>query len=333
MVDLARVMGRGPVPGAVRARAVRMRVWSAGVVALLLAAAPAVAQATPEPAAAYDTAGQQHNDRCVRLARGLASINLRYLSGAQTGFQLSNTLTFTDGSCGTGQIRLDLHEVVSAPTTVGNYDPSLRPREQLVFHRGGSGYADAQNVRYGQLAVSQLRGKLPKPVPSGGNRGAACPTVLPTPYKVAVQPIPQEMKYKNPKASGGSNAGASYLHYGDPAAQQGDQNPQKYSTDPTNQIHYSTLTWSWIDVAGGGHNRILLAPGQGVRLCDVEPINYPSWAPGADPSSNGVINGWVEARYVETRVDDGPPLYGWMVWEHHYDPDGPNVVVDHYSTA
>jgi hypothetical protein len=32
-------------------------------------------------------------------------------------------------------------------------------------------------------------------------------------------------------------------------------------------------------------------------------------------------------------VDDGPPLYGWMVWEHHYEPDGTNVVVDHYSRA
>jgi hypothetical protein len=310
-----------------------MTVWSAGVVAVLLAAAPAVAQATPQPAATYDTAGQQHNDKCVTLARGLSSINLRYLSGAQTDFQLSNTLAFGDGSCGTGQIRLDLHEVVSVPSTVKTYDPSLQRREQLVFHRGGSGYADAQNVRYGQLAVSQLRDRLPKPVPSGGNRGAPCPTVLPTPYRISVQPIPEEMKYKSPKAAGGSNAGASYLHYGDPAAQQGDQNPQKYSTDPTNQIHYSTLTWSWIDVAGGGHNRILLAPGQDIRLCDVEPINYPSWPPGSDPNSDGATNGWVEARYAQTRVDDGPPLYGWMVWQHHYDPDGANVVVDHYSTA
>jgi hypothetical protein len=332
MVDAAGVTGRGRSAGPTRAT-LRMAVWCSGALAVLLAAAPAVAHATPEPASTYDTPGQRHNDKCVRLARGLTAINLRYLSGAQTGFQLSNALAFSDGSCATGQVRLDLHEVVRVPTTAGTYDPSLRPHEQLVFHRGGSGYADAQNVRYGQLAVSQLSGKLPKPVPSGGNRGAACPIALGSPYRVSVQPIPEEMKYKSPKAAGGSNAGASYLHYGDPAAQQGDQNPQKYSADPTDQIDYSTLTWSWIDVAGGGHNRILLAPGQVVKLCDVEPIDYPSWAPGSDPASDGVINGWVEARYVQTRLDDGPPLYGWMAWKHHYDPDGPNVVVDHYRAA
>jgi hypothetical protein len=59
----------------------------------------------------------------------------------------------------------------------------------------------------------------------------------------------------------------------------------------------------------------------------------PSWAPGSDPNSDGVINGWVEARYVETVwTTDRPCTAGWC-GEHHYEPDGTNVVVDHYSRA
>lgn len=309
-----------------------MTLLLAGLVAVLLGAAPSVASAT-EPASTYDAPGQQHNDKCVQLGPALSLIDLRYLGGQPTGFQLSNALAFTgSGGCSTGQIRLDLHEIVSVPSTIdGVANPFVRTGDKLVFHRGGSGYADAQNVRYGQLAVSQLT-RLPKPVPSGANRGARCKTVIGTAYKVSVQPIPQDMKYKSPAQTAGNNAGASYLHYGDPAAQQGDQDPQKYSTDPTKQIHYSTLTWSWIDVAGGGHNRILLGAGQDIRLCDVDPILHDSWAPSS-LAPGGQVNGWVEARYVQTRVGDGKPLYGWMVWRHHYDGDGPNVVVDHFSMA
>jgi len=175
-------------------------------------------------------------------------------------------------------------------------------------------------------------------VRSGSNRGAACPTLpedTQNPYHVSVQPIPQEMKYKSPKAADGSNAGASYLHYGDPPAQQGQQNPQRYlrpGRDPTRQIHYSTLTWSWIDVHGGGENRTLLAPGQDIRRCDVEPIDYPSWAPGSDRTSDGTVNGSVEARYIETHVGDGAPVYDWMVWQHEYFGDNLGVV-DHFTTG
>jgi hypothetical protein len=302
----------------------RMTLWLAGVAIVLLVALPSAASgkrrisSTTEPASRYDAEGQTHNDVCANPK--VSPLDLRYLSGLRTGFQLSNTLAFTSsGGCQTGQIRLDLHEVV---------DSSAGP---LVFHRGGTGYVDAQNVRYGQVLVSELNAPLPNPVPSGGGRGQPCQTLLPQAYKVSVQPIPQDMKYKSPDDAGGNNAGASYLHYGDPAAQQGDQNPQKYSTDP-NQIHYSTLTWSWIDVGGGGHNRILLAPDQDIRLCDVEPIRRDSWAPSS-VAPDGQVNGWVIARYVQTHVDNGPALYGWMVWQHHYDGDGTGVVVDHFRPA
>jgi hypothetical protein len=77
------------------------------------------------------------------------------------------------------------------------------------------------------------------------------------------------MKYKSSAQTGGNNAGASYLHYGDPG----------------------------------------LPAGRPPRVI---------------------------ARYVQTRVANGPALYGWMVWQHHYNPDGTNpdgspVVVNHFS--
>jgi hypothetical protein len=339
MVGATRVRGRGPVRGRGRRCALRMIPWWTGAVAMLLAAAPTVAQAT-ESKAKYDVAGQHHNNVCAELRPGLSLIDLRYLSGDRTSFYLPNdpnTLTFMPGDsahCQTGQIRLDLHEVV---------DSNAGP---LVFHRGGNGYGptydDAANVRYGQVAESEVLDASGRPLPNqtqlqdanpppDGN-GDPCRRVLNTPYQVSVQPIPQDMKYKSPQdVASGDNSGASYLHYGDPAAQQGDQNPQKYSTDTTKQIHYSTMTWSWIDVAGGGHNRILLAPGQDIRLCDVKPIRRDSWAPSSY-APQGQINGWVIARYVQTRAGNSPLLYGWMVWQHDYYGDNLGVV-NHYSTA
>jgi hypothetical protein len=342
MVDATRVKARG----AARRLGVRLRLrvtlWLAGVVVVLLGVAPTVAQAT-ESKSRYDVAGQHHNNVCAKLRPERSLIDLRYVSGAPTGFQLPNTLTFMPNDsahCLTGQIRLDLHEVVDSNAGL------------LVFHRGGNGYGptydDAANVRYGQVAESEVsdasgqplpnQAQLQDPNPPPDGNGDPCRRVLNTPYRVSVRPIPPDMKYKSPQAvAGGDNAGASYLHYGDPAAQQGDQDPQKYSTDLTKEIHYSTLTWSWIDVAGGGHNRILLAPAQDIRLCDVKPIRRDSWAPSS-VAPDGQVNGWVTARYVQTRVGNGPALYGWMVWQHHWggdgnNPDGTPVVVNHFTTS
>jgi hypothetical protein len=212
--------GRGPGRGA--RKTLRMKLWLGGAVAVLLGATPAVAQAI-EPASTYDTDGQEHNDVCVESARGpsLARgpfLDLRHLSGLATGFQLLRiTPEFDPGSkCVRGQIRLDLHEVVAAPSAT---QPRGVLKDGLVFHRGGSDYVDADNVRYGQLAVSELK--------------------------------------------------------------------------------------------------------------------------GTSPADLAQVNGSVEARYVQTQVGDGAPVYGWMVWTHQYyydDSDnyiGPELapVVNHFTTG
>ncbi|MFL5886878.1 MAG: hypothetical protein ACJ77M_17550, partial [Thermoleophilaceae bacterium] len=226
--------------------------------ALLAAAAalalPATAAAT-DPASRFDAPGQRHADACVGLATGAAP--LRFADDAPTGFSLTGDLLQYDlGSCPDGTATLDLHEVI--PSAAG----------PLVFHRGGSGYLDRGNVKYGELAAGDLAQPLPPAVPSSGGRGAACTLAAEPPYQVDVRAITSRMHYK-------PGGGASYAPYGDPAAAQGEND---------GSVHYTYLLWSWIDVAGGGTVRTLLEPGQVVRACDVASITSPSY--GSDDAVN-----------------------------------------------
>jgi hypothetical protein len=50
------------------------------------------------------------------------------------------------------------------------------------------------------------------------------------------------------------------------------------------------MTGSWIDVAGGGDNRTLLAPDQDVRLCDVQEIRRDSLGPSS-VAPDGEVDG------------------------------------------
>src|SRR5436190_6370508 len=125
------------------------------VAAVLTGASPAGAT---DPAATFDAPGQVHDNACVHLAG--SSEPLRFPDGTADGFTLTDQLSFYNGDCATGQVRLDLHEII--PSTAG----------RLAFHRGGNGYNDAENVKYGELAAGDIADELPAPVPSGGGRGA-----------------------------------------------------------------------------------------------------------------------------------------------------------------
>ena len=264
--------------------------------ALVLAALPAAAQAA-QPASLFNANGQNHVLVCVPPA--LPSVPLRYGDGLTTGFSLANDLTFNDGRCPPGTVRLDLHEAFPSPGG------------PLVFHRGGNGYSDEPNTKYGHLLTTELSGPLPETVPSGGGRGAPCAALTAEPpHEVRVESLPEEMHYKHPsELANGSNKGSSFEHYGDPGADQGDR------TD----ISYTYLLWSFVNVRGGGIVRMLLAPGQVVRPCDVEPVTMPSW------DREGNENGSVTARYVEARAGTCR-VYGWMVWSHDYAGDAEGTV-------
>jgi hypothetical protein len=83
-------------------------------------------------------------------------------------------------------VRLDLHEEI----------PSARG--PLVFHRGGLGYADRATVKYGALSTYDLE-PLPRPVASGGGRGAACELADEPAYVATIRSVHPRMKYKRPQ--------------------------------------------------------------------------------------------------------------------------------------
>jgi hypothetical protein len=248
---------------------------------------PATAAATA-PAARYDAPGQRHAPVCARLAA--AHVPLRFDNATPSGFSLGDQQAMRAGGCPPGTARLDLHEVLPSPSG------------PLVLHVGGHGYVDPGSAKYGEVATADIAGGLPAPSPAGGGRGAACTLAAGPPSRVNVQSIPPVMHYKRPQdVASGSNSGTSFMHYGNPGADQG-HGPR---------IDYTYLLWSFVDVHGGGMVRTLLAPGQIVWPCDVQPITMPSW------DRHGAVNGSVTARYV--RVLAGTcPLYGWMVWSHTY---------------
>ena len=188
----------------------------------------------------YNTDGQRHADRCVRPRPG--EVPLRYADYAPTGFHISSDLVLRDSSCQPGCVRLDHHELLSTP------------QGELCFHRGGHGYEDAANVKYGHVAVDDLIDDPGPPTPSGGHRGAPA-SVTSERLVVRVRSIPPSMHYKRPSDTrAGSNRGARFLHYGDPAADQGDRE----------DVHYTYLVWSFLNTRGGGMVRSLLRDGDEV---------------------------------------------------------------------
>jgi hypothetical protein len=251
----------------------------------------------------YNADGQHHADRCVLLRPGL--VPLRYPDFSPTGFHISRAMTLRTGGCRPGRARLDYHEVLSTPDG------------DLVFHRGGNGYVDAANVKYGHVALADLLEDPGTPIASGDRRGSSAPLPeRPERLVVRVRSIPPGMHYKRPfDTRSGSNRGARFLHYGDPAADQGDRH----------DIHYTYLLWSFLNARGGGMVRALLRDGDVVDVCDVPPIAMYSF------DAAGAINGQVTAVYVRTE-QAGNELYGWTVRSHESFDHGPGPV-DHLEPA
>jgi len=103
---------------------------------------PATAGAS-EPASTDNADGQVHADRC--MAPKTTDIPLRYLDASPTGFAIPSPLSFTDGSCPDGQLRIDLHEVVDSPAG------------PLVFSQSDSEATHRNRARYSSwLSQSRL---------------------------------------------------------------------------------------------------------------------------------------------------------------------------------
>lgn len=245
-----------------------------------------------------------HNDRCVKLAHD--AVELRYADFTPTGYKLSKSqlnfkadpdLDFDNDpnipgnqECKSGFARLDAQEIV------------ITSQGLLVFHRGGHGYT-SKSVRYGHLAVADIASAFS--VGSGFGNGKPCEaSVNPQTkghFRIKVASINAEMHYcKTGSACNSADTTNSYESYGDPAQDKGDALPN---------VHYTPLSWSWINVPGGGVYRTLLRDGDEFYRCDVPSIKL------ASVTDTGKKNGWVQAVYGGALQGD-KWLYGWIVYAH-----------------
>ena len=233
-----------------------------------------------------NTDGQRHADVYVPL--GSRAIPLRYPDGEPTGFELASWSLRIDG-VHDGMARLDFHELIASDAGA------------LAFHRGGRGFENPADAKYGHIAVRDLAANPGGPIAAGGRRGAPMPPLPSTPpLAIGVKSIPGAMHYKRPQDTrSGSNRGARFLHHGDPAADQGSRR----------DVHYTYLIWSCLNVRGGGMVRALLRDGQRVERCDVAPVTMPSY------DEHGALNGSVEAVYVRVPLDR-VELFGWVISAH-----------------
>jgi hypothetical protein len=261
----------------------------------------------PLPASVFNQPGQMHNDQCVPLED--AEVPLRYADFSETGYVLrpaelrrDKPLTDDDDGhlCRDGEVQLDVRELLE--TDEG----------RLVFHRGGNGYQDAGNVKYGHLWIGDLAEHaevIPPPVPNGVPCLASTSSITMGRYLVHPTAIPPALHY--PKSdfddcvrdSGVPACNISYQGYGDPGYEQGD--PVVLGE----RHHYTYLVWSWVNVSGGGVVRTLLRPGQRFYRCNVYSIKEDSI------DDDGNVNGWVQSVYGKT-LQAGNWIYGWTVYAH-----------------
>ncbi|MGH9344952.1 MAG: hypothetical protein ACRD19_14475 [Terriglobia bacterium] len=120
-----------------------------------------------------------------------------------------------------------------------------------------------------------------------------------------MQPVPAGMNYLTSE----QNATIPYAIYGGPSESLGSK------ADRARGVKYTMLTWSWINVRGGGVARALIRNGDKFYGCaDVPSILLSSVA---DPQTK-TATGWVEAIYGAIRTGNGGCLYGWTDYEHRH---------------
>ena len=308
--------------------------YAALVVGASVCTAATTAAQTPQPTTGgyvgpFNNHDQGHADLCVKLRSPAAA--LLDENGVASGFEITNeNLIPREGNAGVpcpapGMARLDAREIVK-----------LVDGRTMLFHRGGWGFLGddpASAVHFGHVLTTDLdtagvmyvkadtaRGIAGHWVPAptrpwigpgqqAGN-GSACAARESTPSRISVQSIPTDMRYLN---SLQTNA-IAYAIYGDPSEDLGTP------ADRARGVKYSMLTWSWINVRGGGVARALLYDGEAFYPCsDVPVIQLTSVADAQSKTPTG----WVAAVYGAVRAGDGSWLYGWTVSAHRHKSDAP----------
>jgi hypothetical protein len=247
------------------------------------------AWANEAPSALYDRPGVTHNEQCVEPAR-VGRVLVRDVSGAQLetlGGPVSEPSEARE-ACAVAGIRLEGIEVVSAGGLSLYYTWPLEGGEQAP----------------GFVAAGELASTPTLDAADAAGNGASAPPAPGEPvYRVTPIDIASEQRYQGHATRGWY----TYSVYG----------------RPVGGARFALMSWSWIDVAGGGIARAAVAEGELFHLADVRALTLVSGAGEGQPP-----NGTVKARYGFVSGGSGR-LYGWMVTSHTFH----GICYDHMAYA
>jgi hypothetical protein len=233
-----------------------------------------------EPASSYDRPGATHNTQCVPT-KSDAAVAVRDAEGRQL-VNDHGAVTSTPEqreACAAARVsglQLDGLEAVSAGGAEAFYSwPGDPVRSQSE----------------GFIAASELAGRPLLDAQDEAENGRPAPDAPGSPvYRIT--PI----AFDNAQEYFGEASGRWYAY-----------DPYGLSTGGA---RYALMTWSWVDVAGGGIGRATVAEGAQFFPSDVEPIETTTYGGSLERP-----NGSVTARYGRIATGAGP-LYGWMVMSH-----------------
>lgn len=242
--------------------------------------APAGALPSEAPARLYDRPGVSHNSQCLQTVAG-ASVPVRDLQGHQLQTAAGPVVDPPEAreTCAArAGVRLEGIEAVRAGALT------------LYYSWPFEGGAQAS----GFIAAGQLVGAPSLVAADAAGNGAPAPAAVGEPlYAIAPEDIASVQRYRGP----GGGRWYTYSVYG----------------RPLGAAAFALMSWSWVDVLGGGIARAAVSEGELFHPARVQAITLASApAEGAPP------DGSVTARYgfVQTGSER---LYGWMVSSHTFE--------------
>jgi hypothetical protein len=256
-----------------------------------LASASAARSAPPEGSSrAYDTPGVIHGEQCIGTPGG-GAVPVRDIDGEQLQGAAGSLTDPPEAreTCADGAgLRVEGIEAVAAAGMTMYYTWPLEHGAQAPGFVSAGGLASAPSVN----------------AADGAGNGRVAPVAAGEPaYEITPVDIAPEQRYSGP----GTARWYTYSVYG----------------RPVGGARFALMSWSWIDVAGGGIARAAVSEGELFHPAAVQPITLDSAAGERQPA-----NGSVTARYGS--VSNGSEeLYGWMVTSH----TSGGVCYDHMAYA
>jgi hypothetical protein len=243
-----------------------------------------------EPSASYDEAGVAHNEQCIATA-GDRPVVVRDVEGNQlqtaTG-PLNDSPEQAETCSARPGIRFQGIEAVSAGAMTMYYVWPLEGGRQ------SPGF-----VWVGELAAPPII----EAADAAGNGEPAPPAVGEPAYRITPEDIAFEQRYRGPS----TGRWYTYSVYG----------------RAVGAAKFALMTWSWIDVEGGGIARAAVAEGELFYPADVQAISLSSSSGEGQPA-----NGTVTVRYGYVFAGS-TKIYGWMVTSHVFD----GICYDHMAYA